>query len=76
MLYIYVQVVDCVQDLDSGLVAHACGSYRRGKATCGDVDVLITHPDGRSHRGVLPTLLHALHDSGTRFSAVIGYMAL
>ena len=27
-----------------GLVAVATGSYRRGKATCGDVDVTISHP--------------------------------
>lgn len=50
--------------LDPGLVAVACGSYRRGKATCGDVDVLISHPDGASHRGVFGKILQSLHDSG------------
>lgn len=30
------------------------GSYRRGKASCGDLDIIITHPDGKSHRGFLP----------------------
>lgn len=23
------------------------GSYRRGKASCGDLDIIITHPDGK-----------------------------
>ncbi|XP_053928275.1 DNA polymerase lambda isoform X2 [Cuculus canorus] len=47
-----------------GLVCVACGSYRRGKPTCGDVDVLITHPDGQSHRGVFTKLIDSLHKSG------------
>ncbi|KAM8806117.1 DNA polymerase lambda [Eudromia elegans] len=50
--------------LNPGLVCVACGSYRRGKPTCGDVDVLVTHPDGRSHRGVFGKLLDSLHRSG------------
>ncbi|NWV37331.1 DPOLL polymerase, partial [Grantiella picta] len=50
--------------LKPGLVCVACGSYRRGKATCGDVDVLVTHPDGHSHRGVFNKLLDSLHRSG------------
>ncbi|XP_072318529.1 DNA polymerase lambda [Eucyclogobius newberryi] len=53
-----------VQALDPGLLSMACGSYRRGKATCGDVDVLITHPDGKSHKGVFSKILHSLHESG------------
>ncbi|NXP19883.1 DPOLL polymerase, partial [Scytalopus superciliaris] len=50
--------------LKPGLVCVACGSYRRGKPTCGDVDVLVTHPDGQSHRGVFHKLLDSLHRSG------------
>ncbi|NXX95037.1 DPOLL polymerase, partial [Centropus bengalensis] len=50
--------------LKPGLVCVACGSYRRGKPTCGDVDVLITHPDGQSHRGVFNKLLDSLRRSG------------
>uniref|UniRef100_A0A8C6Y272 DNA polymerase lambda n=1 Tax=Naja naja TaxID=35670 RepID=A0A8C6Y272_NAJNA len=46
------------------LVCIACGSFRRGKPTCGDVDVLVTHPDGHSHQGVFNKLLNVLHKSG------------
>uniref|UniRef100_A0A8C2W9H3 DNA polymerase n=1 Tax=Cyclopterus lumpus TaxID=8103 RepID=A0A8C2W9H3_CYCLU len=55
---------NAAQAVDPGLVAMACGSYRRGKATCGDVDVLVSHPDGKSHKGVFSKLLKSLHDSG------------
>jgi DNA polymerase lambda len=41
-------------------VIHCSGSYRRGAATCGDVDILITHPDGKSHVGVFGPLLRRL----------------
>ncbi|KAM9792854.1 LOW QUALITY PROTEIN: DNA polymerase lambda [Neosynchiropus ocellatus] len=57
-------VRDAALSVDPGLVAIACGSYRRGKATCGDVDVLITHPDRVSHKGVFGKVLQILHDSG------------
>lgn len=57
-------VCEAAQAVDPGLVVMTCGSYRRGKATCGDVDVLITHPDGRSHKGVFSKVLQILHQSG------------
>uniref|UniRef100_A0A8C8R967 DNA polymerase lambda n=1 Tax=Pelusios castaneus TaxID=367368 RepID=A0A8C8R967_9SAUR len=57
-------VREAARSLNPGLVCVACGSYRRGKATCGDVDVLVTHPDGRSHRGVFGKLLASLRRSG------------
>ncbi|KAK7930276.1 hypothetical protein WMY93_006671 [Mugilogobius chulae] len=57
-------VRDAARALDPGLLCVACGSYRRGKATCGDVDVLITHPDGMSHKGIFCKVLHNLHESG------------
>ena len=61
--YLY-QVRQAVSELDSGLEMVTCGSYRRGKSTCGDVDVLVTHPDGKSHVGVFSKLLNKLHDQG------------
>uniref|UniRef100_A0A9J8BNJ7 DNA-directed DNA polymerase n=1 Tax=Cyprinus carpio carpio TaxID=630221 RepID=A0A9J8BNJ7_CYPCA len=60
----YQQVQEAVHRVDTQLVVMACGSYRRGKSTCGDVDVLITHPDGESHKGVFSKVLHLLHQSG------------
>ncbi|KAL0336196.1 UNVERIFIED_CONTAM: DNA polymerase lambda [Sesamum radiatum] len=38
------------------------GSYRRGKASCGDMDIVITHPDGKSHTGFLPKFVKRLKD--------------
>lgn len=50
--------------INSGLKIEACGSYRRGKETCGDLDILITHPDGKSHKGLLTDLVIKLHQIG------------
>ncbi|KAI3985794.1 hypothetical protein MKX01_026580 [Papaver californicum] len=38
------------------------GSFRRGKATCGDMDIVITHPDGTSHKGFLAKYVKHLKD--------------
>uniref|UniRef100_A0A8C9KYT2 DNA polymerase n=1 Tax=Panthera tigris altaica TaxID=74533 RepID=A0A8C9KYT2_PANTA len=57
-------VRESAQAFTPGLLCVACGSYRRGKATCGDVDVLLTHPDGRSHQGVFNRLLDSLRQQG------------
>jgi len=59
-----VQVREAAESLQEGVIAQACGSFRRGKATCGDVDVLVTHPDGRSHRGLFARLLAKLKQQG------------
>ncbi|XP_068177991.1 DNA polymerase lambda isoform X2 [Antennarius striatus] len=56
-------VRDAVKAINPHLLAIACGSFRRGKTTCGDVDVLISHPDGKSHKGVFSKVLQSLHDS-------------
>lgn len=56
-------VNDVVASVDPRLQSIACGSYRRGRETCGDIDILITHPDGVSHSGILPKIVSALHDA-------------
>ncbi|XP_016498805.1 DNA polymerase lambda-like isoform X1 [Nicotiana tabacum] len=38
------------------------GSYRRGKSSCGDMDIVITHADGKSHIGFLPKFVKRLKD--------------
>ncbi|KAJ3749331.1 Nucleotidyltransferase, partial [Lentinula detonsa] len=53
--------------IDPKLVVEIMGSYRRGKADCGDIDILITRcpDDGRKHEGdVLHELLQKLHIAG------------
>jgi DNA polymerase/3'-5' exonuclease PolX len=40
------------------------GSYRRGKQDCGDVDLLLTHPNATSQAEYLPKLIQALADRG------------
>ncbi|TYI97738.1 hypothetical protein E1A91_D01G164000v1 [Gossypium mustelinum] len=35
------------EDIIPGMVVVCGGSYRRGKASCGDLDIVITHPDGK-----------------------------
>ena len=55
---------EAAESLVDGVIAQACGSYRRGKKTCGDVDVLVTHPDGKSHKGLFPKLLAKLKTQG------------
>ncbi|KAG8908737.1 hypothetical protein FRB99_002975 [Tulasnella sp. 403] len=53
-------------NIDPRLRLEIMGSYRRGSPDCGDIDILLTRPadDGRSHKGVLPRLLHALFQRG------------
>ncbi|KAG6849013.1 hypothetical protein H0H93_011996 [Arthromyces matolae] len=53
-------------EIDPKLFVEIMGSYRRGKADCGDIDIMITRPpgDGKTHAGVLPKLLDKLHAAG------------
>jgi len=43
------------------------GSYRRGKQTCGDVDVLICRPDHIKPGLILPRILDILREKGKSF---------
>jgi len=61
---IEASVRDHAMRINPGLEVIACGSYRRGKATCGDLDVLVTHPDTGQLTGVFDQLLHSMRKSG------------
>ncbi|KAJ9557103.1 hypothetical protein OSB04_011717 [Centaurea solstitialis] len=50
------------EDVLPGVNVVCGGSFRRGKATCGDMDIVITHPDGVSHVGFLPKYVNHLKD--------------
>ena len=44
--------MDCTQRLfGEGVVVIPCGSYRRGCGESSDVDLLLSHRDGESHKG-------------------------
>ncbi|KNA08534.1 hypothetical protein SOVF_161430 isoform B [Spinacia oleracea] len=57
-----------------GVVILCGGSYRRGKSSCGDMDMVITHPDGQSHKGFLSKFVKRLKDMNfLREDLVISY---
>ncbi|KAK0188998.1 DNA polymerase lambda [Armillaria mellea] len=52
--------------IDPKLFVEIMGSYRRGKADCGDIDIMITRcpdDDGKTHAGVLGKLLKKLREA-------------
>nr|XP_033796180.1 DNA polymerase lambda isoform X1 [Geotrypetes seraphini] len=57
-------VTEMVHSVNPGLLSIACGSFRRGKLTCGDVDILVTHPDGKSHQGIFGKIIDGLKQRG------------
>eukprot|EP00479_Gromia_sphaerica_P010018 TRINITY_DN4447_c0_g1_i2.p1 TRINITY_DN4447_c0_g1~~TRINITY_DN4447_c0_g1_i2.p1 ORF type:complete len:287 (-),score=72.21 TRINITY_DN4447_c0_g1_i2:141-1001(-) len=57
------------KEVDPKLQLETCGSYRRGATSCGDIDILITHPDYSSSnfnegRKLFKKLVEELHASG------------
>ncbi|KAL8150204.1 hypothetical protein V2J09_020012 [Rumex salicifolius] len=53
---------EAAYELLPGVVVVCGGSYRRGKSTCGDMDIIITHPDGQSHKGFLTKFVNKLKE--------------
>eukprot|EP00736_Rhodelphis_marinus_P007412 Rmarinus@m.2748 len=55
------------EQLCPGCKVICCGSYRRKKETCGDCDILLTHPDdpqGLIHSSLLSRLINTLTSEG------------
>ncbi|KAL4244509.1 DNA polymerase type-X family protein [Abortiporus biennis] len=52
--------------IDPQLFVEIMGSFRRGKSTCGDIDIMITRPtdDGKTHAGIFRLLVQILHQKG------------
>ena len=51
-------------EIFAGLEVVGCGSYRRGKQTCGDLDVLVTHEDGDALDDLFEKILAKLKNTG------------
>jgi len=51
-------------ELDSELMMNICGSYRRGRALCGDIDVLVTKKQNPKNIAYLPLFVDALTKKG------------
>ena len=49
---------------NKNLSVEACGSYRRGKLNCGDIDILITKKDGSSIKGIIERVVERLEKEG------------
>ncbi|KIO27823.1 hypothetical protein M407DRAFT_72655, partial [Tulasnella calospora MUT 4182] len=63
---IYDKIKAAALGIDPRLQMEIMGSYRRGKADCGDLDILLSRDprDGLTHRGVLSRLLRTLSEKG------------
>lgn len=57
-------ISDCGKIIRPNLNVIACGSYRRGKPDCGDIDILITEPGSNNCAGILSQLLDILKKKG------------
>ncbi|KUJ07087.1 Nucleotidyltransferase [Mollisia scopiformis] len=55
-------ILDYANRIRDGFQMVICGGYRRGKSDCGDVDVVLTHPDEEATSMFLQTLLENLEE--------------
>uniref|UniRef100_A0A8C7YN93 DNA polymerase n=1 Tax=Oryzias sinensis TaxID=183150 RepID=A0A8C7YN93_9TELE len=55
-----MEQMEVLEKIDPEYIGTICGSYRRGAASSGDIDILLTHPNYTSHTEKQPKLLHAV----------------
>ena len=58
------RVRSVVLSIIPGATLIVCGSYRRGKLTCGDIDILLTHPDDNVAATLIARIVPPLRESG------------
>ncbi|KAF6023413.1 POLB [Bugula neritina] len=58
MLELQKVAFDAIAEVDKLYTATVCGSFRRGAATSGDIDILLTHPNFTSESKKKTDLLH------------------
>lgn len=61
------RVINSIKELNHNLVVNVCGSYRRHSLTCGDIDVLISHPlinDESQIKDELTKIINKLESTG------------
>jgi len=57
-------IIDICTKIDIDIKGIICGSYRRGRKDCGDIDILLTHKRAKSLDGFLSQLVEELHKIG------------
>ncbi|RMY30644.1 hypothetical protein D0865_15201, partial [Hortaea werneckii] len=49
---------------DEGIQSLIVGGYRRGKAECGDVDIIVSHPEEKQTEDLITDLVSSLEEDG------------
>jgi len=52
-----------IHEIDKDFIVEICGSYRRGKQDCGDIDIIITHKRPTALKNILHDAVPKLHEA-------------
>ncbi|KAF2077331.1 hypothetical protein CYY_001334 [Polysphondylium violaceum] len=64
VIFIRDIVIKASLEIDKGIIGEVCGSFRRGRPDCGDIDILFTHSRGEILQGFLSRLVKKLEVAG------------